>query len=113
MNPWIVRLIISLVFAAILAYQWRSTSGRPLTRRAYAMGAMAFLAFAALNFALGTGAEYGLIQTILGVLAVAALFYAVILLLQGVRAGEMRGSQESAAKMIEEFKKRGERDTDG
>ena len=52
MNEWTIRLIVALIFAAILAYQARGAVGRPMTRRAYTLGATAFLAFAALNLAL-------------------------------------------------------------
>ncbi len=108
MNEWTLRLIVALIFAGILAYQARTTVGRPMTRRAYVLGATAFLAFAALNLALATGAEFGVIQIVLGILAVALLLSAVASLFIGARAGEMRRGQESAAKMVEEFKKRGE-----
>ncbi|NWG19365.1 MAG: hypothetical protein HXY39_03475 [Chloroflexi bacterium] len=110
MDPWMLRLVISLIFAAILAYRARITAGRPLTRRAYTLGAAAFLSFAALNLALIAGAEFGPIQIVLGILAVALLMYSVVSLLLGVRAGEMRRGQESAARMVEEYKKRRERD---
>jgi len=106
MNEWTIRLIVALIFAAILAYQARGATGRPMTRRAYTLGATAFLAFAALNLALATGAGFGIIQIVLSLLAVGLLFYAVVSLLMGARAGEMRRGQESAAKMIEEFKRR-------
>lgn len=108
MNEWTLRLIVALIFAGILAYQARTTVGRPMTRRAYVLGATAFLAFAALNLALATGAEFGVIQIVLGILALALLLSAVASLFIGARAGEMRRGQESAAKMVEEFKKRGE-----
>ncbi|MFQ3631120.1 hypothetical protein [Roseiflexus sp.] len=113
MNEWILRLIVALIFAGILAYQARTTVGRPMTRRAYVLGATAFLAFAALNLALATGAEFGLIQIVLGTLAVALLLSAVASLFIGARAGEMRRGQESATKMIEEFKNRRERQEKG
>jgi hypothetical protein len=113
MNEWTIRLIVALIFAAILAYQARGAVGRPMTRRAYTLGATAFLAFAALNLALATGTGFGIIQIVLGILAVGLLFYAVVSLLMGARAGEMRRGQESAAKMIEEFKRRSERREEG
>lgn len=113
MNEWVLRLIVALIFAGILAYQARATVGRPMTRRAYTLGATAFLALAALNLALATGAGFGIIQIILGALAVGLLLYAVASLLMGARAGEMRRGQESAAKMVEEFKKRRERQEEG
>jgi hypothetical protein len=113
MNEWTIRLIVALIFAAILAYQARGAVGRPMTRRAYTLGATAFLAFAALNLALATGAGFGIIQIVLSLLAVGLLFYAVVSLLMGARAGEMRRGQESAAKMIEEFKRRSERREEG
>ena len=112
MNEW-TRLGIALIFAAILAYQARGAAGRPMIRRAYVLGTTAFLAFAALNLALATGAEFGVIQIVLSTLAVALLLYAVASLLMGARAGEMRRGQESAAKMVEEFKKRREQQEKG
>lgn len=113
MNEWVLRLIVALIFAGILAYQARAAIGRPMTRRAYTLGATAFLALAALNLALATGAGFGIIQIILGALAVGLLLYAVASLLMGARAGEMRRGQASAAKMVEEFKKRRERQEEG
>jgi hypothetical protein len=104
--PDLVRTLVALVFAGLLFWHSRNVAHRPNQRRAYRIAAVAMVLVAALNLAAGQNLT---LQLGIGGAAFVALLVAVVFLVRGYFAGEMRADHQKALDMAREYRERRER----
>lgn len=107
-----IRIIVALVFAAVIFWQSRVVAGRPNQRRAYQLAAGAMLLVAGVNAAVAAGLQNFAVQIALGSAALVAMLAAAALLVRAYMAGEMRAPNQRARAMAREYRDQREREID-
>lgn len=107
-----IRILVALVFAAVIFRQSRVVADRPNQRRAYQLAAGAMLLVAAINAAVAVGLQNLTLQLTLGGAAFLALLAAAVLLARAYFAGEMRAANQRAHDMARAYREQREREID-
>lgn len=110
MSTPIVRVIVTLVFAALLVLQARGLSGQPLRKRAFELAGGALLALVGFQLALAAGVTFMPLLYVMLALACVLLIAAAIWLWRSFKSGELRPQSQQIAKAAQLYRERREQD---
>lgn len=104
MTDVMIRVLVTLLIAALLWAQARASRQQPHRRRGFELAAAALLALAAFNGTVAAEGQLGPLQIVIGLAGMALLIGAVVSIALSYRAGEMRGQRDQIAAAAQEYR---------
>lgn len=108
----LVRVLVALLIAAGLFVQARKLVGQPNRKRAFQLGAAAFICFAAFNLSIGMTADFGALQQAVALAGMALFVGSAISMVLSLRSGERAADRQRALAEARSFREGREQATE-
>jgi hypothetical protein len=109
----LIRVLFALAVAAALFVQARKLSGQPNRRRAFQLGAAAFVCFAVFNGSLGVTADFGALQQAVALAGMGLFVASAVSLVLSLRSGERAADAQRATAEAQAFREEREQKRGG